>query len=155
MLKQSLFALTLASFSLGCAHNAPRKLTQYSMSAIRLDEAIRVKCKINSAVTPVFDFSSSELSEEAKTTLDAIAACFVDGHLKGKNLRLIGFTDPQGTRAENYELGLERAETVARFLERNGVKRTNLIVSSRGEQGASPDPARWPADRIVDLSIAN
>ncbi len=156
MLKQSLFALTLASFSLGCAHQAPpRKLTPSSMTAVRLDEAIRARCQVNSAVTPVFDFSSTELSGEAKSTLAQVANCFVDGPLKGKGLRLIGFTDPRGTRAENYELGLERAESVARFLENNGVKRGNLAVSSRGEEGASPDSARWPADRIVDLSIAN
>ena len=106
-------------------------------------------------MTPVFDFSSAELSEEAKDTLETVATCLKTGPLKGSSLRLIGFTDPQGSRSANYELGLERAETVALFLEHNGVKRVQLIVSSRGEEGASPDRARWPADRIVDLRIAN
>ena len=148
-------ALTLAVSTFGCAHNAPRKLTTSSMTAVRLDEAIRAKCNTTSSVTPVFDFSSSELSVEAKATLDTVATCFTTGPLKEKNLRLIGFTDPTGTRAANYELGMERAETVALFLEKHGIKRAQLIVSSRGEEGASPDSARWPADRIVDLSVAN
>lgn len=155
MFKKSLFAVTLASFSIGCAHNPPPRKAPSTVTSVRLDEAIRSKCKINSGATPVFDFSSSELSPEAKATLDTVASCFTDGQLKGKGLRLIGFTDPLGSRSDNYELGLERAEAVARFLERNGVKRVNMIVSSRGEQGASPDRDRWPADRIVDLSIAN
>ncbi len=156
MIKQSLIALTLALSSFGCAHQAtPRKLTSSSITAVRLDEAVRAKCNTSSAVTPVFEFSSSELSPEAKGTLDTVATCFTTGPLKGNNLRLIGFTDPTGTRAANYELGLERAESVALFLEKNGMKRTQLIVTSRGEEGASPDSARWPADRIVDLSIAN
>lgn len=155
MLKQSLIALTLAVSSFGCAHTAPRKLTPSSMTAIRLDEAIRSQCHTRSAVTPVFDFSSAELSEEAKDTLESVAICFKSGPLQHHNLRLIGFTDPRGSRAANYELGLERAETVALFLEHNGVRRAQLVVSSRGEEGASPDRARWPADRIVDLSIAN
>jgi len=156
LFKQSLIMLTLALSSFGCAHQAgPRKLTADSMTAVRLDEAIRSKCNTTSAVTPVFDFSSSELSGEAKDTLEVVASCFNTGPLKGQHLRLIGFTDPTGTRAANYELGLERAQTVASFLEKHGMKREHLIVSSRGEQGASPDSARWPADRIVDLSIAN
>ena len=155
MLKKSLIGLTLALTSIGCAtSSAPRKLTQYSMTAIRLDEAIREKCNTISSVSPVFDFSSSELSPEGKATLDTIATCFSTGHFKDSNLRLIGFTDPQGTRSSNYELGLERAEAVAIFLEHNGVRRSQLIVTSRGEEGASPDKARWPADRIVDLSVA-
>lgn len=155
MLKRTLIGLTLAMSTIGCQHKPPmRKLTQASVTAIRLDEAIRVKCDTTSAVTPVFDFSSSELSKEAKGTLDTIATCFTTGHFKGANLRLIGFTDPQGTRSENYELGLERAESVATFLEHNGMKRSQLIVTSRGEEGASPDRARWPADRIVDLSVS-
>ncbi len=156
MLKKSLIALTLALSSFGCVHsNAPRKLTPESMTAIRLDEAIRGKCNTISSVSPVFDFSSSELSPDAKATLDTIATCFTSGHFKGANLRLIGFTDPRGTRSANYELGLERAESVAIFLEHNGMKRSQLIVTSRGEEGASPDRARWSADRIVDLSVAD
>lgn len=155
MIKQSLIALTLALSSFGCAHEAPRKLTQASVTAVRLDEAIRSKCNTTSAVTPVFEFSSSELSSEAKDTLDTVATCFATGPLKDKSLRVIGFTDPTGTRALNYELGMERAQTVALFLEKHGIKRAQLLVTSRGEEGASPDSARWSADRIVDLSIAN
>ncbi len=156
MFKQSLITFTLALASFGCAHQtAPRKLTAASFTAVRLDEAVREKCNTASAVTPVFEFSSSELSPEAKTTLDTVATCFTTGPLKDNNLRLIGFTDPRGTKAENYELGLDRAQSVAQFLEKNGMKRSQLIVASRGEEGASPDSARWPADRIVDLSIAN
>ncbi len=156
MFKQSLIALTLALTSFSCAHQAaPRKLTPSSMTAVRLDEAVRSKCNTASAVTPVFDFSSSELSAEAKDTLDTVATCFTTGPLAGTNLRLIGFTDPTGTRAANYELGLDRAQAVAAFLEKQGMKRSQLIVASRGEEGASPDAARWPADRIVDLSLSN
>ncbi|MDP3157446.1 MAG: OmpA family protein [Archangium sp.] len=156
MFKQSLITVTLVVFSFGCAHQAaPRKLTAASVTAVRLDEVVRTKCKTVSAVTPVFDFSSSELSAEAKTTLDTVATCFTTGPLKDNNLRLIGFTDPTGTRADNYELGMDRAQSVALFLEKNGMKKAQLIVTSRGEEGASPDSARWPADRIVDLSLAN
>ncbi|MDP1823952.1 MAG: OmpA family protein [Archangium sp.] len=156
MLKQSLFALALSFSTLACSHSAmPRKFTPPSMTAIRLDEAIRSKCDTTSSVSPVFDFSSSEVSEETKGTLDSVATCFKSGPLKGKSLRLIGFTDPRGTRAENYELGLERARSVADYLESRGMKRSQIIASSRGEEGASPDKERWSADRIVDMSIAN
>lgn len=157
MLKKSLlFAAACAlSMLVGCAtpHARARKLTASSMTAVRLDEVIRARCNTSSAVTPVFEFSSSALTDEAKTNLNMVATCFATGPLKNDNLRLVGFTDPQGSRSANYELGLDRAEAVATYLERQGVSRTKLSISSRGEEGASPDPARWPADRIVDLSV--
>ena len=109
---------TYAAVQNGCAHDAPRKLTPSSMTAVRLDEAIREQCSTRSAVTPVFDFSSTELSANAKETLESVAICFRNGPLMHRSLRLIGFTDPQGSRAANYELGLERAETVALFARR-------------------------------------
>lgn len=153
----SIAAAAFAVTSLGCAHeaNKPRKVTPPSMSAIRLDEAIRNSCSTATAMTPVFEFNSTQLTTEAQSSLDTIAACLSNGKLKEKTIRLIGYTDPVGTKEFNHELGYERADTVASYLESRGVKRTQLVVMSRGEEGASPDPERWPADRIVDLSVVN
>ena len=152
----SLAAAAFAVTSVGCAHKEkPRKVTPPSMSAIRLDEAIRNSCQTATAMTPVFEFNSTSLSTEAQSSLDTIAACLSNGNLKEKTIRLIGYTDPVGTKEFNHELGYERADTVASYLESRGVKRTQLVVMSRGEEGASPDPERWPADRIVDLSVVN
>lgn len=139
----------------GCAHEKPRKVTPPSMTAVRLDETIRSRCETATAMTPVFDFNSTQLSAEAQNSLDSIASCLSNGALKDRTMRLIGYTDPVGTKEYNHELGYERADTVASYLESRGVKRTQLVVMSRGEEGASPDPTRWPADRIVDLSIVN
>ncbi|MGV3620235.1 MAG: OmpA family protein [Archangium sp.] len=150
--------LATAAFALaavGCAHEKPRKLTPPSMAAIRLDEKIRSSCNSSTSVTPVFDFNSSELSNEAQDSLRLIANCVSTGALKDKTLRVVGYTDPVGTRQDNKELGYDRAESVASYLESHGVSRSQLKVESRGEEGASPDPARWPADRIVDLSVLN
>lgn len=150
------FSLAAAAFALaatGCAHEKPRKLTPPSMAAIRLDEKIRSTCNATTSVTPVFDFNSAELSNDAQDSLRLIANCFKDGALKDKTLRIVGYTDPVGSRESNKELGYDRAESVATYLEARGMSRSNLKVESRGEEGASPDPARWPADRIVDLSV--
>ena len=150
------FGAAAAALALsGCAHEKPRKVTPPSMTAVRLDETIRSRCESSTAMTPVFDFNSAQLTTEAQSSLDTIASCLANGALKDRTLRLIGYTDPVGSKEFNHELGYERADTVATYLESRGVKRTQLVVMSRGEEGASPDPARWPADRIVDLSIVN
>jgi outer membrane protein OmpA-like peptidoglycan-associated protein len=155
--KQFLLSAAVLSLSLiACAPHVPlRVLTQSSMTGVRLDEVIRVKCEVSSSVTPVFEFNSTELSADAKVTLSTIATCFTSGPLGARGLKLVGFTDPRGTAASNYELGLERAQAVSTYLEHQGMKHAQLNVSSRGEEGASPDAARWPADRIVDLSVVN
>lgn len=151
----SLAAAAFALVTTGCAHERPRKLTPPSMTAVRLDETIRSQCDTATSVTPVFDFNSAQLSDDAQRSLNTIATCLSQGALKDKTVRLTGYTDPVGTEDFNYGLGMDRADSVAGYLESRGVKRSQLIVQSRGEEGASPDPERWPADRIVDLAVVN
>jgi outer membrane protein OmpA-like peptidoglycan-associated protein len=154
--KTTLVVFTAVIASLGCASSPPmRKVTSSSITAVRLDEVIRTRCNTSSSVTPVFDFSSSSLSAEAKSTLDVVASCLNGGALAKSSVALVGFTDPRGSQEANYELGLDRAQSVAAYLEAQGVAKERLRVSSRGEEGASPDPARWPADRLVDMSVVN
>ena len=63
-----------------------------------------------------FKFGKTELPDEAKARLDAVV-----GQLKGTKdkdlyIEVEGHTDNVGTKEGNYELGLERAETVKRYL---------------------------------------
>jgi len=63
-----------------------------------------------------FKFGKTELPDEAKARLDAVV-----GQLKGTQgkdlyIEVEGHTDNVGTKEGNYELGLERAETVKRYL---------------------------------------
>ena len=63
-----------------------------------------------------FKFGKTELPDEAKARLDAMV-----GQLKGTQdkdlyIEVEGHTDNVGTKDGNYELGLERAEAVKRYL---------------------------------------
>jgi outer membrane protein OmpA-like peptidoglycan-associated protein len=135
-----------------CAHTHTRRHLAESRGGVRLDHRIHERCGA-AAGDAYFEYDSSELSSGAVARLDALAACFANGPLRDRSLSLVGYTDPEGSKAYNKELGQERAQTVASYLEHKGVPASHLRVSSRGETGASPDPRDWPADRMVDVIL--
>ena len=151
-----LMAVTAACLAVvGCAHNKDeRKATNTARgSAVRLDPAIRSACGDNE-VNAYFAYDSAELTSAAGTRLDSLAACLMSGSLKEKILTITGYTDPTGSKESNLDLGKERANSVATYLEGKGVPRTRMNVASKGEAGASPYPENWAWDRVVDVSVA-
>jgi len=86
-----------------------------------------------------FAFGKAELSDSGKATLSQL----VD-RLKSDNknvyLEIQGFTDNVGTDAVNYKLGNERAESVRRFLNSQGVALNRMNAISYGaEQPVQPN----------------
>jgi outer membrane protein OmpA-like peptidoglycan-associated protein len=80
-----------------------------------------------------FDFDRSELSEEAKTELDAFG-----GELVGQNenvfVEIQGHTDATGSEEYNLDLGEDRAEAVRRYLSsQHGIPLHRMSVISYGE----------------------
>ena len=80
-----------------------------------------------------FETDEAELLGDAKAALDAFAA-----EIKGRNenvfIEIQGHTDSTGTDAHNYELGLDRAESVRRHLSsRHGFPLHRISVISYGE----------------------
>src|SRR5258706_1471496 len=63
-----------------------------------------------------FKFGKTELPAEAKMRLDAMVAQLKDTQGKDLYIEVEGHTDNVGTKEGNYELGLERAEAVKRYL---------------------------------------
>src|SRR5690606_2615814 len=59
-------------------------------SSITIGEKLRKLCDIPSAN---FAFDSASLSPSAKSALDALAKCFVEGPAKGHDMRLVGHAD--------------------------------------------------------------
>ncbi len=57
--------------------------------------------------------------------------------LKDVRVRVSGFADSRGDEALNQSLSLERAEMVARELEKAGVSRERLVIEAMGERFAS------------------
>ncbi|MEX1362758.1 MAG: OmpA family protein [Nannocystaceae bacterium] len=103
-----------------------------------------------------FSFDSAKLSPEAKTALDALAACFVDGPAKDRRMTLVGHADPRGDEEYNLGLGQRRAGSVATYLGQKGLADERLETSSRGELDATgTDEASWARDRRVDIGLAD
>jgi outer membrane protein OmpA-like peptidoglycan-associated protein len=179
----SIFAAVLATAGLGCAGRAHEtKVTvipvpfeerhQWSTSVepvevlvgeeginrtvfVGLSEKVTRACGPAAIDSPRFAFDSAKLSGHYHRELRALAACLTSGPLKGRNVHLVGSTDPHGDFEQNAILGELRAETVRDFLTTHGVPRERILVTSRGEMSAvGREKASWAADRRVDILLA-
>ena len=63
-----------------------------------------------------FKFGKTDLPDEAKARLDAVVSQLKGTQDKDLYIEVEGHTDNVGTQEGNYELGLERAEAVKRYL---------------------------------------
>jgi outer membrane protein OmpA-like peptidoglycan-associated protein len=70
--------------------------------------------------TVYFDFDKSNIKASEKEKLDRVLAALKSGTIK--NARIIGYTDPIGTRAYNQNLSEKRAQAVLDYLTQNGYK---------------------------------
>lgn len=104
--------------------------------------------------SPFFEFDSAHVGPDDKPTMQTVASCMIDGPLKGKNIELVGRTDPRGTEEYNEKLGLERAERVKTYLVSQGIPEGRIKTTSLGKQDASPAPKDWAADRRVEIRLA-
>ena len=77
-----------------------------------------------------FDEARYTLNSEAQAAAASIVRAVQDRH--STDVSVTGHTDRTGSAAENYRLGLRRAERVAEVLRRQGVDVSSLFVSSHG-----------------------
>jgi len=70
--------------------------------------------------TVYFDFDKSNIKPSEKEKLDRVLAALKSGTIK--NARIIGYTDPVGTREYNQALSERRAQAVLDYLTQNGYK---------------------------------
>jgi len=127
---------------------------QWRITAVVIDVGLADLCGIDRAEAN-FDYDSARLDADAKRTIAALADCFVDGALAGRDAVVIGHADPRGPDDYNRELGMSRADAVAQELTRHGLPTTRIDVESHGEAHAHADPSEWPDDRRVDVQIAD
>jgi OmpA-OmpF porin, OOP family len=79
-----------------------------------------------------FGFNHSDLTDDAKATLDQLAAK-VKGS-KGYVLEIQGFTDNKGTEAYNLSLSQKRSESVVRYLaEQHQIPLFRMFILGLGE----------------------
>ena len=106
-----------------------------------------------------FGFDSSQLTPDAKVTLDKFIARF-DGDTalaahQEVRIDLIGHASASGEEAYNLKLSQARADAVRAYLQAHGFHNvdTRVISDPRGEREADPNDPRKAADQRVDLLV--
>lgn len=87
----------------------------------------------------------------ATATLDALATLLKETRVL---VRIVGFTDEQGTANQNIQLSMQRAERVVADLVSRGVPTAKLIAIGRG-QGYDVSPTKGPQspNRRVEIQV--
>lgn len=107
---------------------------------------------MDAAGTVYFDFDSSEIRRESRSTLETHAAYLSED--EDASVELSGHTDERGSREYNMALGERRAESVARFLRVNGVSEDQIETVSYGEEKPEVDESNeeaWAENRRVEI----
>lgn len=79
----------------------------------------------------LFEFDRSRLTPEARRTIGEISGVLRD--VRDRHIAVEGHTDSIGTVVYNKRLSLDRANSVARELEYNGIPRGQMSVQGYGE----------------------
>ncbi|MEQ9403407.1 MAG: OmpA family protein [Cyclobacteriaceae bacterium] len=77
-----------------------------------------------------FDFGTSQLTDESIPTLKSIKALLEKE--PPMQIEIAGHTDNIGTDETNMEIGMKRAETVLKWLTKNGISKKRLTAKSYG-----------------------
>jgi outer membrane protein OmpA-like peptidoglycan-associated protein len=93
--------------------------------------------------TVYFELGDSNLSVDARRAVDTAVA---DAKGAKSKIKIIGYTDTAGTPDMNEQLSMKRAEAVADELVAQGIPRTMIDVSGRGES----DLAVPTSDGVVE-----
>ena len=82
--------------------------------------------------TVYFEYDRSELSAEARASLDAKVPALQAR--PGFRIRITGHTDERGSSEYNLALGLRRAAELKAYLVANGIDASRIDISSMGEE---------------------
>ena len=89
-----------------------------------------------------FEFNSAALTPEAKPYLDEVGKMLKLEHLTSERLVIEGHTDAVGSDAYNQRLSLQRAKSVARYLNQtHGIGAERLEIRGLGESQPLPEVA--------------
>ncbi len=123
-----------------------------TVTVVDIDTKLAGMCGVSESKV-YFKYDSAKLVPEAKDRLDELATCVKTGAAKGQELIVVGRTDPTGSDSYNQQLGMSRAEAVAKYLREQGVSEARVETASKGEAAASADPWHWPWERRVTVRL--
>ena len=95
----------------------------------------------------MFAQNKADLTPESKQVLDKQIAWLKENPTK--NVIVQGYTDPTGSTAHNWKLGMERAESVKAYFVENGINPNRVSVVSFGERDLA-STKNTPQSRKLD-----
>lgn len=99
-----------------------------------------------------FSYASSDLTTEDQALLGDVGRCLTNGRLAGHSILITGYTDREGGKDYNLELGMSRARAVALNLNERGVPVHRIYLRSRGEDRATGESSGARAlERKVEI----
>ncbi len=103
------------------------------------DSLMKIKASMPKTLKIYFDFDKSKFTSDQQTdnSISSFKAWF--DKYPGATLSVVGHTDLVGTEDYNYNLGLERAKEVGKYLENQGINASRMIISSKGETEPAAD----------------
>jgi outer membrane protein OmpA-like peptidoglycan-associated protein len=99
-----------------------------------------------------FDWDRATITRDGMTIIRQAADAYKAG--APVQLQVTGYTDRSGSPGYNQRLSERRANAVAEALARLGVRRTDMVVSGRGENDnrvPTADGVREPQNRRVEI----
>lgn len=98
-----------------------------------------------------FNYNSTELTADARTKLDIVAAALNSGGLASYRFIVEGHTDSIGSEAYNMRLSQSRAQSVVNYMhEYHGIDPGRLAIVGKGmKEPANPSNPASPANRRV------
>ncbi|MBZ9985866.1 OmpA family protein [Mesorhizobium sp. BH1-1-5] len=100
-----------------------------------------------------FALDSAQLDQTARSELDEFAKALKDNRLSTFSFVVEGHTDATGTDRYNQDLSQRRAQSVAAFLEANGVVSARLEAIGLGKSHPRVSNPYDPVNRRVEMRI--
>jgi len=104
----------------------------------------------------LFEFDSYQLTSDARATVQEISN--VLGTVEHRSLAVEGHTDSIGSTSYNYQLSLNRARSVSRALQRNGIPSARIRTEGFGEGqpiATNNSEAGRARNRRVEIIVEN
>jgi peptidoglycan-associated lipoprotein len=120
-------AIVAALAMAGCAKNSDQSLAAGAATPGSQQDFV-----VNVGDRVFFDTDSSELSDQARATLDKQAQWL--NNYNRYSFTIEGHADERGTREYNIALGARRAETVRQYLVSRGVAASRMRTISYGKE---------------------
>ena len=123
---------------------------------LEVDQEIVRRCEGLESNRVVFHRDAERVDAEHRQSLEQLAQCVGTGDLAEERIAIIGFADRRGRHDYDFERGGERAQSVAEFLDREGVDRERIATMAMGEVFATPeDRETFGFERRVTIRLAD